>query len=183
MFAGFKSGNEVRHRQKVVSFAPHLTTSKTRVYGHAISNGDIGGAKVTIGSVSTSTTSEIYIPGVGFFGGNGLSPIIQISGLGSSQQSSTSGGTVFYSVEEIKKRYIQFIKNQKKIYFHLRVTGETTKSPIALVTPIVNEVDVLTSIVKKAKLNAIEKRSKPTDEIERLIEERQNDLLTVEEGK
>ncbi|MGP8321756.1 MAG: hypothetical protein ACT6FE_05475 [Methanosarcinaceae archaeon] len=89
----------------------------------------------------------------------------------------------FYSIDEIKERYIQFLQNQKERYFHIKILGETTSPPIALKTPTLKDVDILPNILRTAKRKNIKKYSKSSEEIEELAEKRQNELLQIQHGE
>ena len=88
--------------------------------------------------------------------------------------------TTFYSVEEIKERYIQFLQNQKERFFHIRILGDTNRPPIALMTPTVHDISVLPSVLKKAKLKSIKNNSKSVEQIEELSEARRKEILLLQ---
>lgn len=207
MFGGFISGNEIKHEQKVTSFWPHKTTATSRGFGKSMSEGDAQAIISGIGQASSQMSGRVYVPGTGFLETDGLQSFGVNSGFGSSQMSGSSRGTMssystseiemefpfydlqpfeqivsttFYSVEEIKERYIQFLQNQKERFFHLRILGETDRPPIALMTPTVHDISVLPSVLKKAKLKSIKRNSKSVEQIEKLSEARRSELLKLQ---
>lgn len=202
MFAGFITGNEIKHEQKVTSFWPVKTRETSHAYGEGMSEGEISSFVEGVSEMSSQFAGQVYVPGAGFMDASQL--VSHSVGSASSLTSGHGRGTVtnyskneveidfpfydlepfdqvvstaFYSIEEIKERYYQFLQNQKERYFHVRIIGETDRPPIALVTPTVKAVPIMPSILKKAKLESIKKYSKPTHEIDRLCEARRNELL------
>lgn len=207
MFAGFITGNEIKHEQRIISFWPMKTTEKSRAFGHGMSEGEMSAFIENVAHASSQFTGQLFIPDVGFMGASQLSSESMGLVTGMSSGSGSSRGkmknyslneiemefpfydlqpfeqvvsTSFYSVEEIKERYFQFLQNQKERYFHMRIVGETDRPPIALVTPTVEDVHILPSILNKAKLQSIRKYSKPIDEIDRLSEIRRKELLKIQ---
>lgn len=207
MFGGFISGNEIKHEQKVTSFWPHKTTATSRGFGKAMSEGDAQAIISGIGHASSQMSGRVYVPGTGFMESDGLQSYGDSIGFGSSQMSGSSRGTMssystseiemefpfydlepfeqivsttFYSVEEIKERYIQFLQNQKERFFHIRILGETDRPPIALMTPTVHDISVLPSVLKRVKLKSIKNNSKSVEQIEELSDTRRRELLQLQ---
>jgi energy-coupling factor transporter ATP-binding protein EcfA2 len=204
MFAGFITGDEIKHEQKVMAFWPEKTRERVYASGSSTSESDIDSIMESIGSVSTASAGQVFVPEVGFMGADQLTAISSGAGTTSSDSSGQSRGsargystseveidvpfydlipheqivsTTFYSVDEIKERYIQFLQNQAERFFHLRVTGETTKPPIALQTPQVDSVDLLPSVLRAAMEKAVKRTAVPSAEIDQLYEHRMQALL------
>lgn len=209
MFAGFITGDEIKHEQKVISFWPHKTRERSYGYGKSISEGEASGIMNSIGQMSSQFAGQVFLPNVGFID-SGLASTSMSTGMGSSSMSGSSRSTIsgysdnevvmefpfydlepfeqvvstiFYSIEEIKERYIQLLQNQAERYFHLRIIGETDKPPIALKTPTVEDINILSRIVKNAKLRRIKKYAKHESEVLRLLDERRNALLKLQAGE
>ncbi|PIQ79325.1 MAG: hypothetical protein COV79_03890 [Parcubacteria group bacterium CG11_big_fil_rev_8_21_14_0_20_41_14] len=207
MFAGFIDGDKIKHEQTVTSFWPHKTTATSHARGEVISEGEAQSFMNSIGSMSGSYSGKVYVPGVGFLGEDELSTYSISESMGISEAEGTSRGTMrgysrsevevefpfydlesfkqvtgttFYSIEEIKEKYIQLLQNQGERFFHLRVVGETEKPPIALITPTVKEAPILPSLLRKAKLKSIQKYGLPVAEVEKQCEERRRELLKLQ---
>jgi len=207
MFGGFITGNEIKHEQKVTSFWPHKTTAKSRGFGKAMSQGDAEAIINTIGQASSHMSGTVYVPGSGFLDTDVIQSHADSFGLGSSSLSGSSRSsmssystneiemefpfydlepfdqivsTTFYSIEEIKERYIQFLQNQKERFFHIRILGETDRPPIALMTPTVHDITILPSVLNKVKLKSIKNNSKSIEQIEELSETRLKELVKLQ---
>jgi len=210
MFAGFISGDEIKHEQKIISFWPVETTRTSHARSWGISEGEASSIIESIGRVSSQFSGQVFVPGVGFLGTDQLATHSATMGWASSQASGHSRSiikgyieseaeiefpwyeqvpfeqvvsTTFYGIEEIKERYIQFLQNQQERFFHLKVLGQTTAPPIALKTPTVKEVRILPSLLKKAKLNSVRRYGRPVHEIEKLCAARRAKLLKSQGGE
>ena len=204
MFAGFITGDEVKHEQKTISFWPHKTREKSFASGTVISEGDIQSFSNMIGQASTQIAGQVYVPGSGFLPITTPASSSEVSGMSSSYVRGDSRGTVsgyaqsdveinvpfydlepfeqvvsttFYSIEEVKERFIQFLQNQQERFFHLRILGETDQPPIALQTPTVDEVFLLPSVLQYQTDKILERYARNGEEVEKEIEQRRIRLL------
>lgn len=210
MFAGFITGDEIKFQQKVISFWPLKTREISRAYGHSISTGETNSVIDMFGQMASQLSGQVFVPGAGFLGVDQLATHSATTGWATSQGSGRSRSsmrgytdseatiefpwyelipfeqvvsTTFYSIEEIKERYIQFLQNQADRYFHLRIIGQTTTPPIALKTPTVSPVNLLPSLLNRAKLKSIQKYATPVSEIEQHCAERYQQLLALQGGE
>ena len=204
MFAGFITGDEVKREIWMKCFRPVKT--RETVYGHSssVSESDIETIAEAIGNVTSNISSQVYVPEVGFMGTDQLSATTIGTGSSSSEsQGSSRGKSKSYSdtdiqmdipfydmqefeqlasvqyrtIEEVKERYIQFLQNQAERFFHLRVTGETTKPPIALQTPQVDSTNLLPSALRAALEKAVSRTAVRSVDIDQLYEDRMQALL------
>jgi hypothetical protein len=209
MFGGFITGNEIKHEQTVTSFWPRKIREKSRGFGKAISEGEVDAVMNTFGQATSQMSGKVYVPGVGFFDSNSFESFSDNFGFGTTQMSGKSRGmmsgystsefemefpfyelepfeqvvsTTYYSIEEVKERYIQVLQNQQERYFHVKIMGDTTSPPVSLMTPTVKEVSIYPSLLRTARQKIVEKYSKSTEEIERLSEERRKELLQLQHG-
>lgn len=204
MFGGFISGGEIKHEQKTVGFRPIRTTARSYASGKSISRAEATGIFDGMGEMSNISSGMMYMPGHGFGEAGAVSSFSNSSGMGSSSMSGQSRSnvegyseselemefpfydqvpfeqvvsTTFYSVEEVKERYIQFLQNQQERFFHLRIVGQTTQAPIALITPTVEEARILPSMAERIKMQSIQKYSKSVLEVEKLFQKKRDELL------
>jgi len=207
MFGGFIHGDEKKFEQMVTSFWPHLTTAKSHAHGSAETRGETDSIMDSFGQMMSHATGHTYMPGTGFVDMGSFS---MTSGMGDNSMSGSSRGmiksytkseaeiefpfyeqepfeqvvsTSFYSIEEMKERYIAFLQNQEERFFHLRILGETTKPPIPLITPTVKEVHLLPSMYRNARLKGVIRCGTPVAEIEEEWEERREMLLELQNGR
>lgn len=209
MFGGFITGDEVKFEQKVTSFWPHKTRERSYARGSAMSESELSSVSNMIGHSSAELAGQVFIPGQGFMGMDRIASHSSLMSSGFSDVMGSSRGSVkgyseseveidfpwydlepfeqvvsttFYSIEEIKERYIQFLQNQADRFFHLRIIGQTDRPPIALKTPTVEEVRILPSLVQTAKLQSIKKHAKHATEIKKLLKSRRAELLRLQNG-
>lgn len=209
MFAGFITGDEIKHEQKVISFWPRKTREYSEAHGRGVSEGEASALMESLTQMSSQSLGQVYVPGQGISDLGAVSSSI-VSAMGSASASGQSRSsmrgysesdvmiefpwyelepfeqivsTTFYSIEEIKERYIQFLQNQQERYFHLKILGQTDKPPIALKTPTVEEASILPSLLKRAKMKSVQQYSRPAAEIEKLCAARRADLLKLQGGE
>jgi len=199
MFAGFITGDEIKHEQKVISFWPHKTREKSYAYGSSVSHGEAQSISNMIGQMSGQISGQVFIPGSGFI--SSVDPVS--TSIGKNLMNSLSRGdsrtsihgysdseveidvpfydlepfeqivsTTFYSIEEIKERYISFLQNQQERFFHLRILGETARMPIPLRTPNVRHEDISPKVLREQVEDIVKQYCRKGEEVERLCSER-----------
>lgn len=206
MFGGFINGDEIKHEQRTTSFWPKETTRESKGISRSWSDADTNSIMDSVGKISAQMSGQVLIPGVGFMPSQLATESLMASDGTSSSSGSSRGkmkgysesevmmefpfyeldpfeqvvSTTFYSVDEIKERFFQFLQNQADRYFHLKIMGETNRPPIALKTPDVREVRILPSKIKAVCKKNAEKYATPTEDIEKEVKKRREYLLNIQ---
>lgn len=205
MFAGQINGDAIKHIQEVIAFFPQKTREETVAAGSSFSTSQIESISSSLGQVTGTSTGKVFVPGIGWLETGEVSQMITNSSTKSSFDSTSKGrstseaysdvridipwydlipfkqqvSTTFFTIEEVRERYIQMLQTQSERYFHLKVVGETDKAPINSKTPTVIRRKPLSSVLENAKLNAVKEHGTKVSEVHRLSDKREQWLFSL----